>query len=65
MATTDVSEALERVDKIVNMLDEICDEMDGFSSAEEAWLSSITETLRTWRYVMQETYQSPEDNKYG
>jgi hypothetical protein len=65
MATTDVSEALERVDQIVNMLDEICDEMDGFSSAEEAWLSSITETLRTWRYVMQETYQSPEDNKYG
>jgi hypothetical protein len=23
----------------------------------------ITETLRTWRYVMQETYESPEDNK--
>jgi hypothetical protein len=63
MATTDVSEVLERVDKIVNLLDEICDEMDGFSSAEEAWLSSITETLRTWRYVMQETYESPEDNK--
>jgi hypothetical protein len=63
MATTDVSEALERVDKIVNLLDEICDEMDGFSSAEEAWLSSITETLRTWRYVMQETYESSEDNK--
>jgi hypothetical protein len=63
MATIDVSEALERVDNIVNMLDEICDDMDGFSSAEEAWLSSITETLRTWRYVMQETYESPEGNK--
>jgi len=47
MAMTDVSDALERVDNIVNMLDEICDEMDGFSSAEEAWLSSITETLRS------------------
>jgi len=45
------------------VLDEIMDHMDGFSSAEEAWLSSITETLRTWRYVMQETYESPEDNK--
>ena len=33
------------------------------SFAEEAWLSSITETLRTWRYVMQETYESAEDNK--
>jgi hypothetical protein len=33
------------------------------SSAEEEWLSSITETLRTWRYVMQETYESPEENK--
>jgi hypothetical protein len=63
MATIDVSEALERVDNIVNMLDEICDDMDGFSSAEEAWLSSITETLRTRRYVMQETYESPEGNK--
>jgi hypothetical protein len=63
MATIDVSEALQRVDNIVNMLDEICDDMDGFSSAEEAWLSSITETLRTWRYVMQETYESSEDNK--
>ena len=50
--TTEVSDLLERVDSIVNMLDEICDHMDGFSSAEEAWLSSITETLRTWRYVM-------------
>jgi hypothetical protein len=37
--------------------------MDGFSSAEEAWLSSITETLRTWRYVMQETYESAEDKR--
>jgi hypothetical protein len=63
MAAIDVSEVLERVDNIVNMLDEICDDMDGFSSAEEAWLSSITETLRTWRYVMQETYESPEGNK--
>ena len=43
--TMEVSETLERVDNIVNMLDEICDHMDGFSSAEEAWLSSITETL--------------------
>ena len=34
--TMEVSEALERVDNIVNMLDEICDHMDGFSSAEEA-----------------------------
>jgi hypothetical protein len=61
--TMEVSETLERVDNIVNMLDEICDHMDGFSSAEEAWLSSITETLRNWRYVMQEIYGSPEDNK--
>jgi hypothetical protein len=36
--------------------------MDGLSSAEEAWLSSITETLRTWRYVMQETHESAEEN---
>jgi hypothetical protein len=50
--TTEVAETLERVDNIVNMLDEIFDHMDGFSSTEEAWLSSITETLRTWRYVM-------------
>jgi hypothetical protein len=56
--TIEVSETLERVDSIVNMLDEICDHMDGFSSTEEAWLSSIIETLRTWRYVMQETYAS-------
>ena len=49
--TTEVSDSLERVDSIISMLDEICDHMDGFSSAEEAWLSSITETLRTWRYV--------------
>jgi hypothetical protein len=61
--TMEVSETLERVDNIVNMLDEICDHMDGFSSAEEAWLSSITETLRTWRYVMQETYEGTENNK--
>jgi hypothetical protein len=33
--TIEVSETLERVDNIVNMLDEICDHMDGFSSAEE------------------------------
>ena len=59
----EVSETLERVDSIVNMLDEICDHMDGFSSVEEAWLSSITETLRTWRYVMQETYESGGENK--
>jgi hypothetical protein len=39
------------------MRDEIRDHMDGFSSAEEAWPSSITETLRTWRYVMHETYE--------
>jgi hypothetical protein len=58
--TTEVADLLERVDNIINMLDEICDHMDGFSFAEEAWLSSITETLRTWRYVMQETYESPE-----
>ena len=61
--TMEVSETLERVDNIVNMLDEICDHMDGFSSAEEAWLSSITETLRTWRYFMQETYESPENKR--
>jgi hypothetical protein len=46
---TFLSETLERDDNIVNMLDE---------SAEEAWLSSITETLRIWRYVMKETYES-------
>ena len=66
--TTEVSNSLERVDSIINMLDEImldeiCDHMDGFSSAEEAWLSSITETLRTWRYVMQETHEGPEESK--
>jgi hypothetical protein len=61
--TMGVSETLQRVDNIVKMLDETCDHMDGFSSAEEAWLSSITETLRNWRYVMQEIYGSPEDNK--
>jgi hypothetical protein len=60
-ATMEVSETLERVEHIVNALDEICDHMDGFSSAEEAWLSSITETLRTWRYVMQEAYESAAD----
>ena len=60
---TEVSDSLEHVDSIINMLDKICDHMDGFSSAEEAWLSSITETLRTWRYVMQETYESPEESK--
>ena len=60
MTTT---ETLEGVDNIINMLDEICDHMEGFSSAEEAWLSSITETLRTWRHVMQETYESAENNK--
>ena len=61
--TTEVSDSLERVDSIVNMLDEICDNMDGFSSAEEAWLSSITETLRIWRYVMRETYKSRKTAK--
>ena len=60
MTTTEVSNSLERVDSIVNMLDEICDHMDGFSSAEEAWLS---ETLRTWRYVMHETYEGSEESK--
>ena len=44
--TTEVSDSLDRVESIINMLDEICDHMDGFSSAEEAWLSIITETLR-------------------
>ena len=63
MTTAEVSDSLERVDNIINVLDEIMDHMDGFSSAEEAWLSSITETLRTWRYVMQEIYESPEGNK--
>jgi hypothetical protein len=61
--TTEVSDSLDRVDSIVNMLDEICDHMDGFSSAEEAWLSSIAETLRTWRYVMHETYEGSEESK--
>jgi hypothetical protein len=63
MTTTEVSDSLERVGNIINMLDEIMDHMDGFSSAEEAWLSSIPETLRIWRYVMQETYESPEADK--
>jgi hypothetical protein len=65
MTITEVSDSLDRVDNIINMLDEIMDHMDGFSSAEEAWLSSITETLRTWRHVMQETYESPDDNRDG
>jgi hypothetical protein len=43
--TTEVSDSLERVGSIFDMLDEICDHMDGFSSAGETWLSSITETL--------------------
>jgi hypothetical protein len=30
--TMEVSKTLERVDNIVNMLDQICDHMDGFSS---------------------------------
>jgi hypothetical protein len=34
--TTEVSETLERVDSIVNMLDEICDHMDGFSSTDRS-----------------------------
>jgi hypothetical protein len=38
MTTTEISDSLERVDNIVNILAEICDHMDGFSSAEEAWL---------------------------
>jgi hypothetical protein len=63
MTTTEVSDSLERVDNIIKMLDEIVDDMEGFSSAAEAWLSSITETLRTWRYVMHETYESLEDNR--
>jgi hypothetical protein len=62
MTTTEISDSLERIDNIINTLDEIMDQMDGFSSAEEAWLSSITETLRTWRYVMHETYESSEEN---
>jgi hypothetical protein len=36
---------------------------DGYSSAEASWLSGITETSRTWRDVMQEAYQSRDDNK--
>ena len=63
MTTTELFDSLERIDNIIKMLDEIMDQMDGFSSAEEAWLSSITETLRTWRYVMHETYESPEGDK--
>ena len=43
--TTEASNSLERVGSIFDMLDEICDHMDGFSSAGETWLSSITETL--------------------
>jgi hypothetical protein len=35
--TVGASETLERVENIVKMLDEICDHMDGFLSAEEAW----------------------------
>ena len=31
--------------------------------SRQPWLSSITETLRTWRYVMQETYECPETRK--
>ena len=61
-STTEVSDSLERVDSII-----ICSTksvtMDGFSSAEEAWPSSITETLRTWRYVMHETYEGSEETK--
>jgi hypothetical protein len=65
MTTTEISDSLERIDNIINTLDKIMDQMDGFSSAEEAWLSSITETLRTWRYVMHETYESSEENNEG
>ncbi len=59
----EVSDTLEHVDNIINMPTKSWTHMDGFSAAEEAWLSSITETLRTWRYVMHKTYESPEDNK--
>jgi len=31
------------------------------TSMTVTWLSSITETFRTWRYVMHETYESPKD----
>ena len=51
----EVSETLERVDNIVNMLDAY----GRFFVRAVAWLSSITETLRTWRYVTQETHESP------
>jgi hypothetical protein len=34
MTTTEVSDSLERVDSIINILDKICDHMDGFSSAD-------------------------------
>jgi hypothetical protein len=60
MTTTNT---LERVDNTINTLDEIMDHREGFSSAEKAWLSSITETFRIWRYVMRETYESGEGNK--
>jgi hypothetical protein len=57
------SQSGPRRHNIINMLDEIMDHMDGFSSAEEAWLSSITETLRTWRYVMHETTKARKKSK--
>jgi hypothetical protein len=41
MTTTEVYDSLERVDNIIDMLDEIMDHMDGFSSAEEAWLPAL------------------------
>ena len=37
--TTEVSESPERVDSIINILDEICDHMDGSSSAREAHMA--------------------------
>ena len=63
MTTTEITDTLKSLGDIISTLDEIMDNMDGFSSAEEAWLSSITETLRTWRFVMHETYGNPEDSK--
>jgi hypothetical protein len=36
---------------------------DAFPSAEEAWLSSINEVSRTWRYVMHDTYEGSEESK--
>ena len=49
--TTEVSDSLERVDSIVNMLDEICDHMDGFSQVCPSFCTKPRAPVRTTCWV--------------